>query len=157
MVRRPGSLDKRAAAEQPAYSTGGSNVNSLMLLASAAAAAAVPPVVAVPVPMSLPVKHDVQCFLLYAVAVDNADTAKDDKVKQGSSLAVMYFFAKLKVEAPALDLAQAVRQEANSFETDPNLKETGAACDSEFQKRGNELINLGNELQRLAPQSSSSS
>ena len=126
-------------------------MNGLMLLMSAAAAAAPN---TVPVPMVPAVKQDVQCFLLYAVAVD---TAKDDKEKHGSSLGVMYYFAKLRVEAPTLDLAQAVKQEVTAFETDPKLKETGAACDAEFQKRGQELIDLGTQLEQLMPQSSSSS
>lgn len=104
--------------------------------------------------LSAPVKHDVQCFMLYAMGVD---LAKDDKARQAASLGTMYFVGKLQVGAPGLDLAEAVRQEAEAFQTNPNAKDIGTACDAEVQKRGNELIDLGQQLQSTARQSSASS
>ena len=60
----------------------------------------------------------------------------------------MYFVGKLQAEAPGLDLVTAVREQAQTFENNPRLKEIGAACDAEFHKRGEELIEVGNELQQ---------
>lgn len=105
------------------------------------------------VSLTPPVKRDVQCFLLYAMGVD---LAKDDTARQAASLGTMYFVGKLQVGAPGLDLTQAVRQEAESFQTNPNAKAIGAGCDAEVQKRGNELIDLGQQLQNIARQSSAS-
>jgi len=127
-------------------------VNSLMTLVSAAAAAAAQPAPAPPLLLSDAARQDVRCFVLYAIAVDDA---QDEKVKAGTSLGLMYFFAKIKLEAPSLNLAAAVRQEATAMENDPTIKETGAACDTEFQKRADELLDLGQQLQELAPHSSS--
>ena len=129
-------------------------MNSLISLVTAAAAAAAPPAPAPPVLLSDAVKQDVRCFMLYAIAVDDA---QDEKIKAGTSLGLMYFFAKIKLEAPALSLAAAVRQEAAAMEGNPTVKDIGAACDTEFQARARELIDLGQELQQLAPHSSSSS
>ena len=39
----------------------------------------------------------------------------------------------------------------------PNAKAVGTACDSEFAKRGQELVNFAQTLQQSATQSSSSS
>jgi hypothetical protein len=61
------------------------------------------------------------------------------------------------MEAPTVNLVEAVRQEANAFDGNPHMKDVGNACDAEFQKRGAELIDLGKQLQQTAPQSSSSS
>lgn len=103
------------------------------------------------VAMSAAVKRDVQCFVLYSVAVNAAETSKDEKVKQAGSLGVMYFFGKVKVSAPELNFADAVRQEANAIDSDPQAEQIGNACDTEFQKRGAELIDLGRELQQPEP------
>ena len=127
-------------------------MNSLMTLVSAAAAAAAQPAPAPPLLLSDAARQDVRCFVLYAIAVDDA---QDEKVKAGTSLGLMYYFAKIKLEAPALNLAAAIRQEATAMEKDPKVKEDGAACDTEFQKRADELIDLGQQLEELAPHSSS--
>jgi hypothetical protein len=125
-----------------------------MTLVSAAAAAAAQPTPPPPPLDSDAARQDLRCFVLYAIAVDEA---QDEKVKAGTSLGLMYFFAKIKLEAPALNLAAAIRQEATAMDNDPRLKEEGAACDAEFQKRGDELLDLGQQLQELGPHSSSSS
>jgi hypothetical protein len=124
-----------------------------MTLVSAAAAAAAQPTPPPPLDSDA-ARQDLRCFVLYAIAVDQA---QDEKVKTGTSLGLMYFFAKIKLEAPALNLADAIRQEATAMDNDPRLKDEGVACDAEFQKRGDELLDLGQQLQELAPHSSSSS
>jgi hypothetical protein len=97
-------------------------------------------------------RKDVQCFVLYAVAVQQADEAKDDKVREAGSLGLMYLFGRLQVEAPGADLAAAVRQEAQAIDAGEDMKDLGAACDAEFQKRGAELMDLGKQLQEsVAP------
>ncbi len=95
--------------------------------------------------------------MLYAIAVDTAATAKDEKTQAAASLGVMYFVGKLAVEAPTLDLAGAVRQEADGMSANPHAKEIGAACDTEFAKRGQELRDMSQQMQAPANQSSSSS
>jgi hypothetical protein len=109
------------------------------------------------VPLSPAAQHDVQCFMLYSIAVDTAVTAKDDKTQAAASLGVMYFVGKLAVEAPGLDLASAVRQEADGMDANPHVKEIGVACDTEFAKRAEELRDIGRQSLTPASQSSSSS
>jgi len=102
--------------------------------------------------LSAVARKDVQCFVLYAVAVQQADEAKDDKVREAGTLGLMYFFGRLQVEAPGADLVAAVRREAEAIEAGENMKDVGAACDAEFQKRGAELMDLGKQLQQsIAP------
>jgi hypothetical protein len=108
---------------------------------------------------SLPaaVQKDVQCFLLFAAAVDRASAAKEDQAQQASSLAVMYYLGRLDVAAPGIDLAEVVRREATAMDSNPRAQAIGAECDSDFQKRGAELRSFGDHLQDPAPRSSSSS
>jgi hypothetical protein len=127
------------------------------LLGSAALAAMTPAQAAAPVSMSPSVQQDVRCFMLFAAAVDQAGKAKNDDEREATSLAVMYFLGKLTVEAPTLNLVEAVRQEATALEGNPRAKDVGMACDTEFSKRGRELIDFGQKLQQAEPQSSSSS
>ena len=122
-------------------------MNSLMLLFSAATAAAPAPVAtAPPIALSAPVKHDVQCFILYAIAVQSAVEKSDEKVKQAGGLGVMYFFTKLKVEAPTLDLFETIKQQAAALKAGPELDAIGSSCDTEFQKTGADLQGLGEKL-----------
>lgn len=127
-------------------------MNYLILLFSAATIGAAPaPTDSVgPPPLSEPARRDVQCFMLYAVAVNGAAAGSDDKVKQAAGLGVMYFFTKLKVEAPKLDLYETIRQQAAAMKAGPELNAVGAACDVEFQKQGTELRDLGQRLQKSA-------
>ena len=129
-------------------------MNSLMLLFGAATMAAAPePTVPVAsITLSEPVRHDVQCFMLYAMAVQRAVEAKDPKVKEAGGLGVMYFFTKLKIEAPTLDLVETIKQEAGSMEGNAELKQVGASCDSEFQQQGAALTDLGNRLKQIGAQ-----
>lgn len=98
--------------------------------------------------------HDVQCFMLYAAGIGEAT---DDKTQMAASMGTMYFFGKLKAEAPDIDLEQAIREEAESIARNPNAREIGKACDAEVQNRSDELLSLGQELQESPRQSSPSS
>jgi hypothetical protein len=133
-------------------------MTSLMLLFSAVAVAAPTPVMpAPPMILSAPVKHDVQCFMLYAIAVQGAVEKNDEKVKQAGGLGVMYFFTKLKVEAPKLDLFETIKQQAAALKGGPELDAIGKSCDTEFQQTGAALQGLGERLKSAGDQSSSSS
>jgi len=107
--------------------------------------------------MTPAVQQDVRCFMLFAAAVDQAGKAKNDQAREATSLAVMYFLGKLTIEAPTLNLVGAVRQEAPTMDGSARAKAVGAACDAEFSKRGQELVDFGQQLQKTEPQSSSSS
>lgn len=128
-------------------------MNLLFLLIGAAAAAAAPAPApaeaAAPTSIAAPVKNDLRCFLLYAAAVGISQNEQDEATKSAGSLGVMYYFGKLKSEAPTLDLFAALHDEALAMESDKNLKEEGRACDTEFQSAGSQLIDLGNKLQDL--------
>jgi hypothetical protein len=132
-------------------------MNSVMLLFSAAAAAPAPVMPAPPIILSAPAKHDVQCFMLYAIAVQGAVEKNDEKVKQAGGLGVMYFFTKLKVEAPKLDLFETIKQQAVALKGGPELDAIGKSCDTEFQETGAALQGLGERLKAADGQSSSSS
>ena len=132
-------------------------MNSVMLLFSAAAAAPAPVMPAVSMILSAPAKHDVQCFMLYAIAVQGAVEKNDEKVKQAGGLGVMYFFTKLKVEAPKLDLFETIKQQAVALKGGPELDAIGKSCDTEFQETGAALQGLGERLKAADGQSSSSS
>lgn len=119
----------------------------LLPLLGAASLVAAPAQPAPSSPLSAAAKKDVQCFILYAVAVERADEAKDEKTTAGASLGLMYFFTKLKVESPGIDLADAVHEQADSFGNETQAKAIGDSCDSEFQKSGAELRDLGQKLQ----------
>ena len=132
-------------------------MTGLMLLIGAAAAAPAPAHPAPPVAVAAPVRKDLRCFLLYAAAVGSAAKSNDAQTKAAGSFGLMYFYGKLKSEAPTLDLFPALRDEAAAMEKDPQLKVSGAACDTEFQNAGSELTDLGNRLQELAPRAAPSS
>jgi len=125
------------------------------VLVSPAAAAPPTKTPAPPIAMTAPVQQDVRCFLLFAAAVDAAGKTNNVQAREATSLAVMYYYGKLRVEAPTIDLVGAVRQEVAAMAL--NAKEVGALCDAEFAERGKELVNFGAALQKEAPQSSSSS
>ena len=84
--------------------------------------------------------------MLYAMGVDQAVKTKNEKVQQAAGLGLTYFLGKLKVEAPALVLADAIRQEAESLKDDEETRSTGDSCDQEFQSAGAEMRTLGQEL-----------
>ena len=122
-----------------------------ILLAVSGALLAVPVDAAPLVTMSPAVKRDVECFMLYSVAVNDAVSSKNEQIKQAGSFGVMYFFGKVRAMAPDLNFADAVRQVAEGFDADPQREAIGNACDAEFRKRGAELVALGQELQKPAP------
>jgi len=106
------------------------------------------------VAMSAATRADLQCFVLNLVAVGSAT---EDEIKQAGSIGTMYFFGKLRVEAPDLDLVAAVRQELESFQGNPKAAAIAEACDSEVAERGSDLTQFGEELMKADDQSSSSS
>jgi hypothetical protein len=97
-------------------------------------------------PLTPAAQRDLRCFMLYAMAVDQAVNKKDEKMQQAAGLGLIYFLGKLKVEAPALVLADAIRQEAGSLKDDEATRSAGDSCDREFQSAGAEMRNLGPEL-----------
>lgn len=131
-------------------------MNALMLLIGAAAAAPPPAQAAPPVAVPAPVKRDLRCFLLYAAALGDDDKS-DEQTKNADVLGAMYFYGKLKGEAPELKLFPALRDEGTAMETDPKLKDSATACDTEFHNSATELDDVGTQLEQLAPQKSPSS
>ena len=122
-----------------------------ILLCVAALSAVTPARSAPNVPLPEAVQKDVQCFMLFAAATNDAATAKDEKKQAATSLAIMYFIGKLAVAAPGLDLVGAVRQQAVAMQGNPHTREIGVSCDEEFGKRGSELRDVGQQLQNPAP------
>lgn len=125
-------------------------MNVLLLLFGAAAAAPAPVHAAPPAAIAAPVRKDLRCFLLFAAAVGSQADDEEAATKSAGSLGVMYYFGKLKSEAPTLDIFAALHDEAIAMGSDPQLKEEGKACDTEFHDAGSQLIELGNKLQQLA-------
>jgi hypothetical protein len=123
-------------------------MRQLALLAGVAALTFTPASAAPPASLSPAVQQDVRCFMLFAAAVDQAQKAKNEKVQEATSLAVMYYYGKLAAEAPSLDVGEAVRQEAKALDGNQDAKQVGATCDAEFAKRGQELMQLGAKLQQ---------
>ena len=103
---------------------------------------------AAPIKMTPAVQKDVQCFLLFAVASGQAGDSKDDQKQQGTALALTYYMGKLAVSSPGLNLADAIRQESETFKGNPHAKEIGDSCDTEFGKVGAQLRDLGSELDK---------
>ena len=104
--------------------------------------------------MSQATRADLQCFVLNLVAVGSAT---EDEVKQAGTAGTMYFYGKLRVDAPGLDLVEAVRQELESFQGNPNAQAIAEACDSEVAQRGSDLMKFGEELMKTVDQPPSSS
>ena len=98
--------------------------------------------------LASPVQKDLQCFMLYAMAVDHAVKQKDEEMRQGAGLSLIYFLGKLKAEAPTLVFAETINQEAETLIRDPKIKEIAKSCDTEFQAAGTEMRNLGSDLTR---------
>jgi len=116
---------------------------ALFCLACSAVAAAAPAQAA---PLSPTVKKDVQCFLLLAAGVG---ASGEEKAKQAGSIGIAYFYGRLQVEAPGLDLVQAVRDEIIALEKDKAAAEKiAAACDSEVAAFGEKLKRFGEEMKR---------
>ena len=126
-------------------------IRQSLLLCAAVLIAAAPFSSAASVPLSSSTQRDVQCFILFAAATDRAVAANDAKAKEGATLGIMYYIGKLAVDAPGLDLVDAVRKQASTMEGNPHLKEIGEGCDTEFAKRGSELNEMGTKLQKPAP------
>jgi hypothetical protein len=123
-----------------------------LLAICAAFMAAVPSQAAPPVSRSPAIEKDAQCLLLYLAA---AGDGKDEKTQQAAIAGSWYFLGKLDVSAPGTDLVQLLRDEGNALQGNPRAREIGAACDAELAKRGNELIDVGQQLQSAPAQSSS--
>lgn len=117
-------------------------------LGSATAAQAAPPVQMTPA-----TQRDVRCFMLFASAVNDAQKANNDKLREANGLAVMYYYSKINLEAPSLNLVDAVMQEASWMDRNAAVKEVGATCDAEFQKTAHQLIDIGEKLKQAGSQS----
>ncbi len=117
---------------------------SLLVVSLISLAAAAPPASA-PIPFTPYVQRDVQCFMLFAAAAGNP---KDKNVQTAGGLGMMYYLGRLDVRAPGLDIVRAVRQEAKTFESPAQARAIGDACDAEAKKRGQQLVQIGGELQK---------
>ena len=106
-----------------------------------------------PVQMTPATQRDVRCFMLFAAAVNDAQKAGNDKLRDASGLGVMYFYSRINLEAPSLNLVDAVLQEASWMEGNTGVKEVGASCDAEFQKTARQLIDIGEKLKKAGSQS----
>ena len=126
------------------------NLVKLALLAAIASPASAANAQAIA--MSQSTRADLQCFVLNLVAVGSAT---EDEVKQAGTAGTMYFYGKLRVDAPDLDLVEAVRQELQAFQGNPQAQAIAEACDSEVAERGSDLMKFGEELMNAEDQSSS--
>lgn len=97
-------------------------------------------------------RHDLQCFMLYAIVA----ASDDESAQQLGFIGTSYFAGKLRIEAPGLDLISEVRAEAKSLESNPDAKAIGDSCDKEIQDFGSDMSNLGSALKGDQPSSSSS-
>jgi hypothetical protein len=95
--------------------------------------------------------------MLFAAAVNEAQKAENDKAREASGFGVMYYFGKLTSEAPSLNVVDAVVQEAALMAGNPGAKDIGAACDAEFSKGGQQLVDIGQKLKQAGSQSASPS
>lgn len=105
------------------------------------------------VQMTPATQRDVRCFMLFASAVNDAQKTNNDKLREANGLAVMYYYSKINLEAPSLNLVDAVMQEASWMEGNADVKEVGASCDAEFQKTARQLIDIGEKLKQAGSQS----
>jgi hypothetical protein len=106
---------------------------------------------AAPVNLSPAGQRDVHCFMLFAVAVNQAADAKDAQTQQATSLALTYYLGKLAVTAPNLQLADAIKQEAGAFKDETAAKAIGDGCNAEFARAGAQLHDLEQAGQKPAP------
>ncbi len=111
----------------------------LFLGAAAAAAPAAAPA------LNSAAQRDVQCFVLYAAAAGSEE--QDEKTRQAGAMGLMYYYGKLQVEIPNLDLEAVIRREAEIMQGNARLEAVGEGCDSEFQKQAGALRDLGGKLQ----------
>jgi hypothetical protein len=106
------------------------------------------------VDMSPATQRDVRCFMLFAAAVNDAQKANNDKMREATGLGVMFYFGKLATEAPGLNIVDAVLQEGSWMEGNPAVKDVGATCDAEFKNSSQRLIDIGQKLKAAGSQSS---
>lgn len=123
-------------------------MHSTLVLASAAALASAAPPQLAPA-MTPAVRSDVQCFLLNLLA---AGSTEDAELLTAATGGTMYFYGKLRVEAPNLNLVEAVRHELTAMNGNPKTEAIGEACDAEVQQRGKDMIELGEELMKAEAQ-----
>jgi len=113
----------------------------LLLLAALAASTSTSAYSAEPTPQLSPAaEQDVRCLALVLVAVS---MEKDQAKQQGMIAEAWYFAGRLDAEAPGIALKPALTGGLDSIKGNPQAKEIGAACDAAFQKRGDDLKNLG--------------
>jgi len=97
-------------------------------------------------PLAPAVRHDVQCFILFSMAVGAAEKPEQ---KTAATLAVPYYMGKIRTHSPGLDIAQAALDEIRSLRGSPDAERIGEQCDAEFQGVGRDLISIGERLQQL--------
>jgi hypothetical protein len=88
-------------------------------------------------------QKDVQCLLLYAVS---AGAAKDDNSRERAQLGTMYYFAKIRTEAPDLDVVEALRDVGARLQNNPETQKIAQNCDSEFHAVSEQLSDVGEKL-----------
>jgi hypothetical protein len=123
-------------------------MHPVLILAGLAAAASATSASAAPAPsLSTAVKQDLQCFVLYTIA---AGAETDETKRTGAIAGTWYFLGQIDAVDPGLDLDQAMRAEIVAMQNNPRTKEIGAACDTQFSKRGADLVNLGRDFHKKA-------
>jgi hypothetical protein len=110
-------------------------ITSVFMLIAATSSQSAPPVPAE--------QKDVQCLLLYAVS---AGAAKDDNSREGAQLGTMYYFTKIKTEAPDLDVVTALRDVGARLQNNAATQKIAQKCDSEFHAISEELSGVGEKL-----------
>jgi hypothetical protein len=106
-----------------------------LLLSSAGVGAAAP--------LSATATHDIQCFVMYSAA---AGTVTDPQQKMATTMAVTYYYGRIRTHSPDLDVAQAAIEQFRILKG-AEAKRIGTACEAEFKAMGNELLALGRKLQ----------
>lgn len=120
-------------------------MNRILLAGLVPIIAATPAQSAQPAALSAAAEKDAQCFVLYMAAVGGA---KDDHDKQGAVAGTWYFLGKLEASAPGVDLVHTIQHEADVIQGSSHAHEIGAACDSEFQSKGAQLMDVGQQAKK---------
>jgi len=107
----------------------------LLGLVQTRAEAAAPPVAS----------QDLRCFVLYTIAVGNE---KDEKKLTGEIAGTWYFFGRLDAVAPGFNVKQALEAGLADLQGNPKAEEIGKACDDQFAKRGGDMSNAGDAMEK---------
>lgn len=91
-------------------------------------------------------RTDTRCLLALSAAVG---TTKDEGEKYYYALGGMYFLGRIQAVSPDLDLAKAMRAEADTF-SPAVAKTVTAECIDTLKARAREMIAVGEQLQDLS-------